>query len=384
MDEVFLRRALTLAEQAIGLSSPNPRVGCVLVKEGQIIGEGHTQAAGSAHAEVMAIGDATARGHDTADCTVYVTLEPCSHFGRTPPCVDALKSIQPARVVVALLDVNPQVSGQGVSVLRSAGMLVDVLPSSHPIAVAAHELNIGFIERMTRGKVYTRLKTAASLDGKTALPDGRSQWITSDAARADGHTWRARADVIVTGIGTVLHDNPQMNVRGARIAHPPMKCVVDSYARTPLNARLFEDDTSVCVVCADLDESHDEYAGQSARLAALCAAHTAVRIVRLPMLNGRVDLAALWVYFHEQSFNEIHVEAGGVLNAALLSAGLIDELLIYQAPRVVGAGLPMADFSDALILDDLQKKPNWQWLDVVRLGEDVRLRLRKTQHHDET
>ena len=384
MDIQFLQTALDLAHHAIGLCSPNPRVGCVLVKDDQIIGQGHTQSVGQAHAEVVAIRDAQQRGHDAAGATAYVTLEPCSHYGRTPPCAHALIVARVARVVVACLDPNPQVAGQGVDKLRAADIAVEVLPPEHELAQAAYELNIGFMTRMTQARPFTRLKWAQSADGKTALPDGRSQWITGDAARQDGHRWRARADVVVTGVGTVLHDDPQMNVRGVELVNQPIKCVVDAWAQTPIQAKLFTDGR-VWLACADVAEDHPQAGALAARLALLQQAHEHLTVVRLPIVvqaegdvqHERVDLHALWAYFAEQSFNEIHVEAGARLNAALLASGLVDELLMYLAPRVVGAGLPMADFAAQVNLDDLRQVGAWRWLDTQILGDDLRLRLRK-------
>ena len=384
MDIRYLQTALDLAHHAIGLCSPNPRVGCVLVKDDQIIGQGHTQSVGQAHAEVVAIRDAQQRGHDTAGATAYVTLEPCSHYGRTPPCAHALIVARVARVVVACLDPNPQVAGQGVEKLRAADIAVEVLPPEHELAQAAYELNIGFMTRMTQARPFTRLKWAQSADGKTALPDGRSQWITGETARQDGHRWRARADVIVTGVGTVLHDDPQMNVRGVELVNQPIKCVVDAWAQTPIQAKLFADGR-VWLVCADVADDHPQAGALATRLALLQQAHEHLVVVRLPSMiqaesdvqHERVDLHALWAVFAEHEFNEIHVEAGARLNAALLASGLVDELLMYLAPRVVGAGLPMADFAAQVNLDDLRQEGAWRWLDAQTLGDDLRLHLRK-------
>ena len=384
MDIKYLQTALELAHNAIGLCSPNPRVGCVLVKDDQIIGQGHTQSVGQAHAEVVAIRDAQAHGIDTAGATAYVTLEPCSHYGRTPPCAHALIVARVAKVVVACLDPNPQVAGQGVEKLRAAGVEVEVLPPEHELARAAYDLNIGFMTRMTQNRPFTRLKWAQSADGKTALPTGRSQWITGEAARQDGHLWRARADVVVTGVGTVLHDDPQLNVRGVALVNQPIKCVVDAWAQTPVSAKLFNDGP-VWLACAEVAEDHPQAGALMMRLALLEQEHANLTVLRVPTVSTaagdvcheRVDLRALWAYFAEQSFNEIHVEAGATLNAALLEAGLVDELLMYFAPRVVGAGLPAANFAPSVQLDDLQQAGQWRWLDVLTLDDDVRLRLRK-------
>lgn len=384
MDIKYLQTALELAHKAIGLCSPNPRVGCVLVKDDQIIGQGHTQSVGQAHAEVVAIRDAQAREMDTADATAYVTLEPCSHYGRTPPCAHALIVARVAKVVVACLDPNPQVAGQGVEKLRAAGIEVEVLPPEHALAQAAYELNIGFMTRMQFNRPFTRLKWAQSADGKTALPTGRSQWITGEAARQDGHRWRARADVIVTGVGTVLHDDPQMNVRGVELVNQPMKCVVDAWAQTPLSAKLFNDG-QIWLACAEVAEDHPQAGALAARLALLEQEHANLTVLRVPTVmsmegdvrHERVDLRALWAHLAELEFNEIHVEAGATLNAALLEAGLVDELLMYLAPRVVGAGLPTAQFSPECNLDDLLHAGQWRWHEVQMLGEDLGLRLRK-------
>ena len=384
MDIKYLQTALELAHHAIGLCSPNPRVGCVLVKDGQIIGQGHTQSVGQAHAEVVAIRDAQARGIDTAGATAYVTLEPCSHYGRTPPCAHALILARVAKVVVACLDPNPQVAGQGVEKLRAADIAVEVLPPEHDIAQAAHDLNIGFMTRMQANRPFTRLKWAQSADGKTALPDGRSQWITGAAARLDGHRWRARADVLVTGIGTVLHDDPQLNVRGVELANQPIKCVVDAWAKTPVSAKLFNDGP-VWLACAEVEEDHPQAETLAARLALLAQAHPNLTVLRLPTVSvvrdgvqhERVDLHALWANFAEQQFNEVHLEAGATLNAALLEDGLVDELLMYLAPRVVGAGVPTAAFATDAALDDLTQAGAWRWHGVQMLGDDLRVMLRK-------
>ena len=386
MNTDFLRTALTLAEHAIGLSSPNPRVGCVLVRDHQIIGQGFTQAAGQAHAEVMAIREAQAHNHDTTGATAYVTLEPCSHHGRTPPCVEALIQARVAHVVVACLDPNPQVAGQGVANLRAAGIVVEVLPAEHTFAQAAYELNIGFMNRMTHGKVFTRMKWAQSADGKTTLPDGRSQWITGEAARMDGHRFRARADAIVTGIGTVLHDNPQLNVRGVNVVSAPTKYIIDTWAQTPVDAKLF-DDGKVCVVCAHIPDEHPMAGTLTTRLEILQQSHDNLSILQLPtqsiiepngnVTHERIDLPQLWQHFADRVFNEIHIEAGATLNAALLEQGLVEELLMYLAPRVVGAGIPTAQFTPQTNLDNLTQDGAWRWVDISILGDDARLILRQ-------
>ena len=384
MDIKYLQTALELAHNAIGLCSPNPRVGCVLVKDDHIIGQGHTQSVGQAHAEVVAIRDAQAREMDTAGAMAYVTLEPCSHYGRTPPCAHALILARVAKVVVACLDPNPQVAGQGVEKLRAAGIEVEVLPPEHELARAAYDLNVGFMTRMQFNRPFTRLKWAQSADGKTALPTGRSQWITGEAARQDGHLWRARADVVVTGVGTLLHDDPQLNVRGVELVNQPIKCVVDAWAQTPVSAKVFNDG-QVWLACAEVAEDHPQAGALMTRLALLEQAHANLTVLRVPTIttmvgdvrHERVDLRALWAHLAEHEFNEIHVEAGATLNAALLEAGLVDELLMYIAPRVVGAGLPTALFSPNCNLDDLLNAGQWRWHGVQMLGDDLRVMLRK-------
>jgi diaminohydroxyphosphoribosylaminopyrimidine deaminase / 5-amino-6-(5-phosphoribosylamino)uracil reductase len=233
----FMRQALVQARRAVGLSDPNPRVGCVIVSAdgGQLLGEGHTQAAGDAHAEIMALRDAAAKGHAVAGATAYVTLEPCSHHGRTAPCCAALVAQGIAKVVASLPDPNPLVAGQGFERLRAAG--VEVLCG--PGALEARELNLGFFSRMLRKTPWLRMKIAASLDGRTALDNGVSQWITSEPARADGHAWRARAGAVLTGIGTLLEDNPRLDVRHVPALRQPDAVVIDSRLQTPMDANIF-------------------------------------------------------------------------------------------------------------------------------------------------
>ena len=357
-----MQRALALAENAIGLSEPNPRVGCVLVAaDGKPIGEGHTQAAGSAHAEVMALRDAAARGHDTSGATAYVTLEPCSHHGRTPPCCDALIAAGVARVVVAVGDPNPAVDGEGVARLRAAG--VEVQWADEAAAQASRELNIGFFSRMQRKRPWVRMKIAASLDGRTALDNGLSQWITGEAARHDGHAWRRRAAVLLTGSGTVLADDPRLDVRGHPIAKPPVRIIVDSRLDTPPQARLFEAAGPVLLAASVIDES---------KAGALRA--RGAEILSCPGPDGRVDLDALLRELALRDVNELHVEAGARLNAALLSAGWVDELLVYQAPMLLGPGRGMAALPS---LETLAEAQRFRHHRVDRVGDDLRLLLRR-------
>lgn len=336
---VALLRALSLAEQAVGLSDPNPRVGCViLAPDGRELGAGHTQAAGQAHAEVMALRDAATRGHDVRGATAVVTLEPCSHHGRTPPCCDALIAAGIARVVSAIEDPNPQVAGQGLARLRAAGLQVGLAEPA--IAAAARELNIGFFSRMQRGRPFVRLKSAISLDGRTALPDGRSQWITGEAARTDGHAWRRRAGAVLTGIGTVLADDPRLDVRLVPTARQPLRIVLDPQGRMPAGARMLQPPGETRVIGP-----------------------------------GRADLPALLAELSHQGINELHVEAGPTLSGAFLDAGLVDELLVYQAPMLIGEGRPLAALAP---LAELGQVRRWRLVEATPVGQDLRLRLRPT------
>jgi diaminohydroxyphosphoribosylaminopyrimidine deaminase/5-amino-6-(5-phosphoribosylamino)uracil reductase len=355
-DEAAMRQALGLAEQAIGLSDPNPRVGCViLAPDGRLLGAGHTQAAGQAHAEVMALRDAQARGEDVRGATAYVTLEPCSHHGRTPPCCDALIAAGLGRVVAALGDPNPQVAGQGMARLQAAGIRTGL----GLLAVPARELNIGFFSRMLRAQPFVRMKIAASLDGRTALPDGRSQWITAEPARRDGHAWRRRAGALLTGIGTVREDDPRLDVRLVETPRQPLRVIVDSRLETPPAARILQPPGQVLIFAAQ---------DSPERAAALRA--TGAEIVLLPDAQGKVDLAALMRELGARGINELHVEAGHKLNGSLLRAGLVDEFLVYLAPKLLGQGREMAAFGP---LEALDQAPQLRWREITAVGEDLRL-----------
>jgi diaminohydroxyphosphoribosylaminopyrimidine deaminase/5-amino-6-(5-phosphoribosylamino)uracil reductase len=345
-----MARALALARQAVGLTGPNPRVGCVIVSAdgAAVLGEGHTQPAGQAHAEVMALRDAAVRGHDVAGATAYVTLEPCSHHGRTGPCCDALAAARIGKVVASLEDPNPQVAGRGLARLRAAGVAVEVGPG----AAESRELNLGFFSRMVRKTPWVRMKIAASLDGQTALENGQSQWITGEAARADGHAWRARADVVLTGIGTVLEDDPRLDVRLAPEARQPDAVLVDSRLQLPLEARLFDAERRLLVYAALDDPSRR----------ALLEARGAT-VVALPGPGGKVDLGAMLRDLAQREVNEVHVEAGHKLNGSLVREGLVDEFLVYLAPLLLGAGRgmaaigPLASLGEGVALDFRQIEP---------------------------
>jgi diaminohydroxyphosphoribosylaminopyrimidine deaminase/5-amino-6-(5-phosphoribosylamino)uracil reductase len=383
LDLQRLRQALALAETSFGLTEPNPRVGCVIGRpDGAVLGQGATQQAGGPHAEVMALRDAAAVGADVRGAIAWVTLEPCAHHGRTPPCADALLAAGIGRVVVAAHDPFAEVDGRGIARLRAAGVEVVELPAPPPdgapaadeataIAAAAHELNIGFFSRLQRGRPWVRLKVAASLDGRTALPDGRSQWITGEAARTDGHAWRRRASAVLTGVGTVLTDDPRLDVRLVPTAMQPLRLVLDPALRTPVHARLLAPPGRGCWLFA-------APGADPARREALRAAGAEVfdgpAMPAAPGQPGRTDLAALLPLLAQRGVNELHVEAGPTLNGALLAAGLVDDLLVYLAPRLLGEGRGMAALG---VLPDLEASPWFQLLDAVPVGADLRLRLRR-------
>lgn len=362
-DRRWMDEALALARSAIGLSEPNPRVGCVIVSADgtRVLGRGHTQARGDAHAEVMALRDAAAAGADVRGATAYVTLEPCSHQGRTGPCCDALAAAGLGRVVAAAVDPNPLVAGQGLARLRTAGIRVDTGPGE----AATRDLNIGFFSRMERGRPWVRLKVAASLDGVTALENGASQWITSPEARADGHAWRARAGAVLTGIGTVLEDDPRLDVRLVPTPRQPDVVLVDSRLQLPLGAALFAPaGRRLTVYFAERD------AGREAALADRGAA-----LVPVPDAHGKVALPAMLADLAAREVNELHVEAGHKLNGSLLREGLVDELLVYLAPSLLGAGRPLAALGP---LTDLAGRVQLAFAEAVRVGPDLRIRAAAT------
>ncbi|WP_152968120.1 MULTISPECIES: bifunctional diaminohydroxyphosphoribosylaminopyrimidine deaminase/5-amino-6-(5-phosphoribosylamino)uracil reductase RibD [unclassified Achromobacter] len=357
-DLSWMRRALALAQSVLYTTTPNPRVGCVIVRDGRVIGEGATQPPGGPHAEICALRDAEARGEPVQGATLYVTLEPCSHHGRTPPCVDAVLAARPARVVVAMGDPNPLVNGRGLARLREAG--IDVVTGV--CLDEALALNPGFVSRMSRGLPWVWLKMAASLDGRSALHNGMSQWITGPEARADGHHWRARACVVLTGMGTILKDDPRLNVRAVQTPRQPRKAVVDGRFEIPEDARLF-DGAEVIVFTARED------AAKATRLAAKNA-----RVVPLPgPVPGRVDLPAAMRWLAAHDCNEVHVEAGAGLSGALVSAGCVDELLLYLAPVLLGDAAGMVKLP---VLEHLDAARRYRYIDTAALGEDVRLRAR--------
>ena len=350
-DSRYMRRALELAERGLYTTTPNPRVGCVIVRDGEIVGEGWHERAGGPHAEVNALRMAGAKAQGA---TAYVTLEPCSHHGRTPPCDQALIAAKVARVVAAMRDPNPLVAGQGLDAIRAAGIAVDCGVMQNE----ALELNVGFVARMTRGRPWMRMKIAASLDGKTALLNGRSQWITGPEARLDGHRWRARACAIMTGIGTVRDDNPQLTVREIDTPRQPLRVVIDSRLETPLDARVLGPGTIIAAA-----------RGEQERIDALRAKNA--EVIVLPNASGKVDLYALMQELSRREINEVHVEAGHKLNGSLLREALVDELLIYLAPSILGdAARGMFDLPE---LKDLSARRELRLLDVTTIGSAIRV-----------
>jgi len=347
-----MARALQLAERGLYGTSPNPRVGCVLVRDGNVVGEGWHERAGEPHAEVHAL---QAAGEAARGATAFVTLEPCSHHGRTPPCADALVQAGVARVVVAVQDPNPQVAGQGIAKLRAVGITVEC----GLMEAAARELNIGFFSRMTRGTPWLRSKIAMSLDGRTALNNGESKWITGAAARMDVQHWRARSCAVLTGIGTVLADDPQLNVRGIETSRQPLRAVMDNALRIPLDARLLQQHGVVIYTVTQ----------DAQKIAALEQA--GARVIVLPDACGQVDAAAALRDFAAQGCNEVLVEAGSKLNGALLKAGLVDELVLYLAPQLLGdMARGMARLGE---LTSLEQRIELEWQDVRHVGRDLRI-----------
>ena len=353
-DHDFMTRALELAEQGLYTTTPNPRVGCVIVRDNLIVGEGWHRRAGEPHAEIVALAQAAGQARGA---TAYVTLEPCSHFGRTPPCVDSLIDAKIARVVAAMEDPNPRVNGKGLERLRAAG--VDVrcgLLQQESVA-----LNVGFVSRMSRGVPWVRIKIAASLDGRTALPNGQSQWITSEAARADGHAWRARACAILTGIGTVRDDDPQLSVRHVDTQRQPLKVLVDSRLEVNLEARLLKGGPALVVTALANPDKEKELADRGCE------------VLHLANPKGKVDLPRLMRELARRGINEVHVEAGHKLNGSLVREGCADELLVYLAPSILGEGLGMFDIGPLAQLDQRMKLSLGE---VIRVGDDLRVSAR--------
>lgn len=352
-DFAFMARALRLAEKGMYTTTPNPRVGCVIVKQGRIVGEGWHHSAGEPHAEANAL---AAAGVHATGATAYVNLEPCNHQGRTPPCSDALIAARVSRVVLAMRDPNGKVAGNGIEKLRAAGIAVE----TGVMETQARELNVGFVARTMRGRPWLRIKIAAGLDGKTALENGTSQWITSPEARRDAHHWRARSCAIMTGIGTLNDDDPRLTVRDVETTRQPLRIVVDSRLRVPVTAKVFNQGR---VLVAAAVENRDKIA----RLA-----NRGAEVVVLPDGQGKVDLAQLADELGRRELNEILIEAGINLHSALLRADVIDELLFYFAPVLLGdRGRGMFDLGD---LSEMEQTLKLSTTELRQIGPDLRLR----------
>lgn len=353
LDHLHMARALRLAERGRFTTRPNPVVGCVIARHDRVVGEGWHQRTGGPHAEVFALRQA---GAEARGATAYVTLEPCAHHGRTPPCALALIEAGVARVVAAMRDPFPKVDGGGFALLRDAGIEV----AEGLMATQARELNLGFLSRVERGRPWVRVKLAASLDGRTAMADGSSKWITGEAAREDVQRWRARAGAILTGAGTVLADDPQLTVRLADTeVVPPLRVVLDARLRSLECARVREGGAPTLYL-------HD---------AAVSAPDAAdAGFASVPGREGRLDLGAVLALLAGRGINEVHTEAGAVLSGALLKAGLVDELLLYQAPILLGEqGRPLLDGMDITRMDQQRRL---RVVDQRQVGADLRLLLR--------
>jgi diaminohydroxyphosphoribosylaminopyrimidine deaminase/5-amino-6-(5-phosphoribosylamino)uracil reductase len=343
-DHAMMRRALDLAARGLYTTTPNPRVGCVVTSGDEILGEGWHEKAGGPHAERVALEKAGARA---AGATVYVTLEPCNHQGRTPPCVELLVTRKIGRVVAAMRDPNPQ-AAHGGEALAAAGIRFE-----HGLMKdEAHELNIGFVSRMTRGRPWVRLKVAATLDGRTALANGKSQWITGAEARRDGHRWRARACAVLTGIGTVKADDPRLTVREVDTSRQPLRVIVDSRLETPATAKILQGDKVLV------------FSGREGSL-------PNAEIVALPNPNQKVELPKMLEALARRGVNELHVEAGSRLNGSLVREGCVDEFLAYLNPSFLGDGAQ--GMLDLPAVDALEKKLSLKILSLERFGEDLRI-----------
>jgi diaminohydroxyphosphoribosylaminopyrimidine deaminase/5-amino-6-(5-phosphoribosylamino)uracil reductase len=360
-DHRWMARALRLAARGLTTTTPNPRVGCVLVRDGKVVGEGWHERAGEPHAEVHAL---RAAGDAAAGATAYVTLEPCNHHGRTPPCVDALVAARVRRVVAAMEDPDPRTAGQGAARLRAAGIPVDI----GLMASQARDLNLGFVSRLTRGRPWIRVKIAATLDGRTGLPNGASQWITGPDARRDGHRWRARSCVVMTGIGTLKDDDPRLTVRDVPAERQPVRVVVDSRLRIPVDARILDGGRVIVATAREDAEKTAALAGRGAE------------VWHLPDTDGKVDLQALARELAVHQFNEVLAEAGINLHSALLAAGVVDELLVYLAPKLLGAAsrgmLQLPGF------ETVDEAVQLEFTDLRRFGPDLRILARPVPRTD--
>ncbi|GAA5217397.1 bifunctional diaminohydroxyphosphoribosylaminopyrimidine deaminase/5-amino-6-(5-phosphoribosylamino)uracil reductase RibD [Corallincola platygyrae] len=356
-DHRYMQRAIYLAEKALFTTSPNPRVGCVIVKDGEIVGEGYHKRAGQAHAEVNAL---AAAGEKAVGATCYVTLEPCSHYGRTPPCAEALVHAGVHEVIMAMVDPNPLVAGKGIGLLEASGIRVRY----GLLEAQAKALNPGFIKRMQTGMPYVRLKMAATLDGRTALSNGKSQWITGPDARADVQHWRARSCAILSGSGTALIDNPSLNVRPEQLSEPypgdvrqPVRVIVDGRAQLTPDLKMFDLPGDIWVARKDGAELC-EWPAQTDQLA-------------ITESNNKLDLRVLMATLAKREINEIWVEAGSRLAGALIDAKLVDEFILYLAPKLMGNSaqglLGLSEYTE------MNQLPELVWRDVRQVGDDIRI-----------
>lgn len=354
-DEYFMSRALALAARGLYTTTPNPRVGCVIVNRDSIVGEGWHVTSGAEHAEVIALKKAGARA---AGGTLYVTLEPCSHYGKTPPCVEGIVQAGISRVVFGAKDPNPLVDGRGLEHLRANGISV----VGDRCSRESEELNLGFFKRMRSGRPWVRVKVAAGLDGKTALENGKSQWITSEESRVDAHKWRAQSCAVLTGVGTVVEDDPRLTVRHIETSRQPDKVIVDSQLRSPIGANLFKTAGVTLATAVSNQERLDQFLAKG------------VNVLTLPDSDGRVDLDTLLLKLADQQVNEVLVEAGINLHSALLHRNLIDEMIIYYAPKFLGAQGRGMFFLDNL--ESMDKVIEQSIVDITSIGKDFRVTVR--------
>jgi diaminohydroxyphosphoribosylaminopyrimidine deaminase/5-amino-6-(5-phosphoribosylamino)uracil reductase len=351
-DHAYMSQALQLAEKGLYSTSPNPRVGCVIVHDSQVVGSGWHVSAGQPHAEINAL---DAAGTVARGATVYLTLEPCSHHGHTPPCVEALVRAKVAKVIIAMQDPNPLVEGKGLSLLKRSKIKVQI----GLMKAEAEELNIGFVTRMRHNRPWVRMKIAASLDGKTALNNGSSQWITGEAARSDGHRFRARSCAVLTGIGTVLADDPQLTARLVETSRQPLKVIVDRRLEIPINAKILHGDGELIFTAGASEE----------RFIAL--SNAGARPILLPDEKGNVALTKMIQTLATFEINEVLIEAGSKLNGSLIRAKLVDELVIYLAPHFIGdAAQSMLNLPE---LTSLSEKYKLKIQDLRMVGQDIRI-----------
>ena len=360
LHQSLMQRALALAEKGRFTTHPNPRVGCVIAQGSHIVGEGYHLRCGEPHAEIFALKEAKRKAKGA---TVYVTLEPCAHFGKTPPCAEALIQAGVARVIVATQDPNPQVAGKGIAMLQEAGIKV----SCGLLEKEARALNLGFLSRFEKNRPYIRLKYAQSLDGKIALNNGQSQWITGEVTRADVHRYRAQSSAILTGVNTILADNPLLNARidDIELFKQPERIILDSHLRTSLDARVITDETCHTILVTLEDTPHKDYPQH-------------IEIMRIPAnTDGKIDLSILMTVLAQRGVNEIWTEAGSVLNSALLQEHLVDEIVVYQAPVILGN--TAKDIFRLPEYTDLTQIPRWGLSSVKKMGDDIRIILRHAE-----